>query len=245
MAQGTGQRLAEGGRYRVRSGDSLHAIAFDFGLDWRDIAAWNGIRAPYVIYPDQELRVTPPQRGVSVQAAPAPSASTSDLPRSGTSSSGTASRSTAESSGPSTRGSAGSTVSPAVSPAVASRDPDRWLWPTEGRLVSTFKSGDPSRKGIDIGGREGQPVKATAAGEVVYSGSGLIGYGELIIIKHSDRMLSAYGHNRQRLVSEGQQVSAGERIAEMGRNDRNQVVLHFEIRLNGTPRDPLAYLPGR
>ena len=99
--------------------------------------------------------------------------------------------------------------------------------------------------GIDIGGKEGQPVVASAGGEVVYSGSGLIGYGELIIIKHNEQLLSAYAHNRKRLVKEGQKVSGGERIAEMGKNDRSQAMLHFEIRLNGTPQDPLKYLPGR
>jgi lipoprotein NlpD len=123
--------------------------------------------------------------------------------------------------------------------------PSSWLWPTDGRIVSNFKSNDPARNGIEIGGKEGQAIKATAAGEVVYSGNGLIGYGELIIVKHSEQMLSAYGHNRKRLVKEGQRVRAGERIAEMGRNERNQEILHFEIRHNGTPRDPLNYLPGR
>jgi lipoprotein NlpD len=96
---------------------------------------------------------------------------------------------------------------------------------------------------MDIGGKEGQAIIATAGGEVVYSGSGLIGYGELIIIKHNESLLSAYAHNRKRLVSEGQKVKAGERIAEMGRNDRNQAMLHFEIRLNGNPQDPRRYLP--
>jgi lipoprotein NlpD len=125
------------------------------------------------------------------------------------------------------------------------KDPGAWLWPAEGRLLSTFKPNDPSRNGIEIGGKEGQPIISAAAGEVVYSGSGLIGYGELIIVKHSDRMLSAYAHNRKRLVSEGQKVAAGERLAEMGRDDRNQPMLHFEIRVNGTPQDPLKFLPGR
>ncbi len=112
-------------------------------------------------------------------------------------------------------------------------------------MLSTFKLNDPSRNGIEIGGKEGQPVIAAASGEVVYSGNGLIGYGELIIVKHSDRMLSAYAHNRKRLVSEGQRVAAGERLAEMGRDDRNQAMLHFEIRVNGTPQDPLKFLPRR
>jgi lipoprotein NlpD len=125
------------------------------------------------------------------------------------------------------------------------RDPAAWLWPTEGRLLSTFKANDPSRNGIEISGTEGQPIVAAATGEVVYSGSGLIGYGELIIVKHSDRMLSAYAHNRLRLVSEGQRVAAGEKLAEMGRDDRNKAMLHFEIRVNGVPQDPLKFLPRR
>jgi lipoprotein NlpD len=119
------------------------------------------------------------------------------------------------------------------------------MWPTSGRITSNYKANDSSRKGIDISGREGQPILAAAPGEVVYSGSGLIAYGELIIIKHSDQFLSAYAHNRKRLVSEGQKVESGTKIAEMGRNDRNQVLLHFEIRVNGNPRDPLTYLPRR
>ena len=119
------------------------------------------------------------------------------------------------------------------------------MWPTSGRITSNYKANDSSRKGIDISGQEGQPILATATGDVVYSGNGLIGYGELIIIKHSDQFLSAYAHNRKRLVSEGEKVKAGSKIAEMGRNDRNQVLLHFEIRVNGSPRDPLTYLPRR
>jgi lipoprotein NlpD len=112
-------------------------------------------------------------------------------------------------------------------------------------MVSSFKANDPSRNGIEISGREGQPIISAAAGEVVYSGNGLIGYGELIIIKHSDRMLSAYAHNRKRLVSEGDQVGAGVKIAEMGRDDRNKPLLHFEIRINGNPGNPMNYLPPR
>jgi lipoprotein NlpD len=139
-----------------------------------------------------------------------------------------------------------STAKPsAASSGASTADPSRWLWPTDGRLLSTFKAGDPSRNGIELAGSEGQSIRASAAGEVVYSGNGLIGYGELIIIKHSDRMLSAYGHNRKRLVAEGQAVAAGEKIAEMGRDERNRALLHFEIRRGGTPQDPMKYLPRR
>ncbi len=132
-----------------------------------------------------------------------------------------------------------------ATPVVPGTDPDRWLWPAEGRILSRFVPGDPSKKGLDIAGEVGRPIHASAGGVVVYSGSGLIGYGELIIIKHSDRMLSAYAHNSRRLVDEGQQVSAGDRIAEMGANDRNQAVLHFEVRVNGSPAAPHEYLPPR
>jgi lipoprotein NlpD len=122
-------------------------------------------------------------------------------------------------------------------------DPSSWIWPTNGRLLRGFVAGDPARNGIDIAGNEGQDIKASAAGTVVYSGNGLIGYGELIIIKHSDNMLSAYAHNKVRLAKENQQVVAGQVIAQMGRNDRNEQLLHFEIRTKGKPVNPLIYLP--
>lgn len=281
------------GFYRVRGGDSLHAIAFKFSLDWREIARLNGISSPYTIYPDQMLRLgaNPPaatdsqpaaEGGARTAAVPLPSAATTrplDTPDSGSTpveavenaveepvaeaetetETETAAAvpgrpdTTRESDsnpsqsqpGPGTP-SAGAVRAPEMSvPTTAAGDPARWLWPTEGRLISTFRADDAARKGIDIGGRKGQPVIATAPGLVVYSGSGLIGYGELIIIKHSDRMLSAYAHNSKRLVSEGAKVGAGSQIAEMGSNDRNQALLHFEIRVNGSPQDPLKYLPRR
>ncbi len=241
------------GRYRVRRGDTLHAIAFNFNKDWRDIAKWNNIRSPYTIYPDQELVLSAPrgaagQKGVTTAAvAPRGTATTKPLePKTTTSSKTVAKSAPAKSSGsgatPDSSVSSNKTVTQAP---VTSGDPKKWLWPAEGRVISNFKPNDPARKGIDIGGKEGQAVIAGAAGEVVYSGSGLIGYGELVIIKHSERLLSAYAHNRKRLVKEGQKVAAGEPIAEMGRTDRNKAMLHFEIRVNGNPQDPLKYLPRR
>ena len=119
-----------------------------------------------------------------------------------------------------------------------------WRWPTSGRLARRFDAG-ATRKGILIAGEGGQPVRAAADGEVVYSGSGLIGYGELVIIKHSASMLSAYAHNRERLVGEGDRVRAGQTIGRMGRNERDETVLHFEIRRDGKPVDPATYLPAR
>lgn len=254
------------GHYRVRRGDTLYAIAFRYGLDWRHIAAWNAISAPYVIYPDQLLRLAPP--GGSPPAAAEPSAGDSSIatirPAAGAGSTTTRALDPPQAGTPSEPAStdqpqATSPVEgtpaaaahapvadrPALPAAVPGADPVRWSWPAEGRVVSRFQAGDPGRKGIDIAGEMGSPVKAAADGVVVYSGSGLIGYGELIIVKHSDRMLSAYAHNSRRLVAEGAAVTAGKQIAEMGTNDRNQAVLHFEIRVNGTPEDPQRYLPPR
>jgi len=220
------------GSYRVRRGDSLHAIAFNFGLDWRDIARWNGIQAPYVIHPDQVLRLGPapePSRSVTTTAArpypsssdravsrdvavePAPPAPEPSKPAPAVVQPPRSQVPASQQSTPEPTAEPTPTAKPPV--AVGQADPKAWLWPAEGRILSRFRANDPSRNGVEIGGEEGRAVQAAAAGEVVYSGNGLIGYGELIIIKHSDRMLSAYGHNRKRLVAEGQVVAAGEKIA--------------------------------
>ncbi|HBZ47028.1 MAG TPA: hypothetical protein DEO93_07105, partial [Stenotrophomonas sp.] len=139
----------------------------------------------------------------------------------------------------------GSTPAPAPtpSPTTAIKSNIDWRWPADGALVGRFVGADVTKQGVDIAGSSGQPVRATASGVVVYSGAGLVGFGELIIIKHNDQWLSAYGHNRKRLVNEGQSVKAGEQIAEMGRTGTTRDMLHFEIRYNGRPVDPLLYLP--
>ena len=250
--KGSYQTTADG-YYRVKRGDSLHAIAFSFSMDWRDIARWNGIRSPYTIYPDQELRLSAPGDQRSQKQPPTSAAKTSASTRPSNNktvvkaapSKSSTSTTYDHTPKPATSTAPVAKTAPAASTAVATADPGKWLWPAEGRIISNFKPNDPARKGIDIGGKEGQAVIASAAGEVVYSGSGLIGYGELIIIKHNERLLSAYAHNQKRLVAEGQKVAGGERIADMGKTDRNQAMLHFEIRLNGNPQDPLKYLPGR
>lgn len=238
-------QLTQDGYYRVKRGDSLHAIAFKFGLDWRQIARWNEISSPYVIYPGQELRLSPgPKRsGVTTSAAgPSPEVTERAVERPAEQ---PKSQPAAKQPAPKTVTTPTSRKPASGGTTVSTADPSKWLWPAEGRLLSTFRAGDPARNGIEIAGKEGQAVRASAAGEVVYSGAGLIGYGELIIIKHSDRMLSAYAHNRKRLVAEGQAVSSGEKIGEMGRDDRNRAMLHFEIRRDGNPQDPLRFLPKR
>jgi lipoprotein NlpD len=137
---------------------------------------------------------------------------------------------------------------PAMTPpatSVAASGEIVWRWPAAGPVVGAYVAGDPTRQGIDIAGKSGDPVRAAADGTVVYSGNGLIGYGELIIVKHSPAFLSAYGHNRKRLVKEGDHVSAGAMIAEMGSSSANRDSLHFEIRKNGKPANPTDYLPRR
>lgn len=262
--------LTSDGRYRVRQGDTLYSIAFNYGLDWKDVARWNGVHRPYTIFPGQELQLTPPPARRTgdttittraVGTTPRATTRPAEIPepdRSADETSPTIAESsttpTEPTSAPDASGAAADTAAqvasapqtaPAPAPSEPLKDPERWLWPTEGRVIGRFAEGDPARKGINIAGTEGQPVIASAAGDVVYSGNGLIGFGELIIIKHSDSMLTAYAHNRQRLVQEGERVAAGSTIAEMGQNHQDQTMLHFELRVDGKPVDPLRYLPGR
>ena len=249
------------GYYRVVAGDTLYSIAFRHQMDYRELARINGIGPPYTIYPGQELRLrgsapppapfvpapatpraggsAPPPAGVASSAAVATVASTPGVPASA--GSGTAAWPAPP------PGMPGEAASAPPAPAGRTRTVDgiRWRWPAEGRLLQGFQADQPGRQGVDIGGHMGQPVYAAASGVVVYSGSGLTGYGELVIIKHNDEFLSAYGHNSVRLVKEGQHVVAGQQIAEMGNTGAPRVELHFEIRRNGQPLDPLDFLPRR
>lgn len=142
----------------------------------------------------------------------------------------------------STRSRSGQQASTPTAPVKPVGD---WRWPTTGSLAAGFGAGPSTQSGIEIAGRLGQPVTAASAGEVVYAGSGLKSYGQLLIIKHNDSFLSAYGHNAALLVREGERVSAGQTIAKMGNGPGSKPMLHFEIRRNGSPVDPLGYLPGR
>jgi lipoprotein NlpD len=227
------------GQYLVRRGDTLYSIAFRYGWDWKALAARNNISAPYTIRPGQTIRF---DGGSST----APSVAKNTTPvapvivNKPTSTPGAASK-------PATPAVTTPTQPPASggTPAVAGGAPGGWIWPTNGTLIGRFASNGSLNKGIDIGGQLGQPVLAASNGTVVYAGSGLRGYGELVIIKHSDTYVSAYGHNRRLLVREGQQVKVGQNIAEMGSTGTDRVKLHFEIRRQGKPVDPLQYLPSR
>ncbi|MCP3669703.1 MAG: peptidoglycan DD-metalloendopeptidase family protein [Gammaproteobacteria bacterium] len=219
---------AKPGFYKVRSGDTIYSIAWRYGLDHREFARWNSIRPPYRIYPGRTLRVaSPPSRSVvrnrQLDTKPAQIAK---LQPNQVAKAKTAPKKQKISK---------------YKIASSSRKL-HWQWPTVGKVKVRYKRGDPSRKGVVLAGRLGQGVKAAEAGAVVYSGSGLIGYGQLLIIKHNKNYLSAYGHNKRLLVKEGDQVKRGAKIAEMGSNGSGNTVLHFEIRRNGVPVDPLPLL---
>lgn len=238
----------------MQRGDTLYSIAWRYGFDYRQLAAWNFIREPYTIYPGQKLRLSRPPTTASTRAAGRPpSASAGGARSSAQAPSGTSARAAqtpASPENPVSRTSADRTATSAGSlkkrgKAAAKKGGNvpvkRWHWPTRGRVVTSFsRSGG---KGIDIAGKLGQPILAAANGSVVYSGSGLIGYGQLIIVKHNKRYLSAYAHNNKILVKEGDTVTGGQRIAEMGRSGSNRALLHFEIRQDGKPIDPIRYLP--
>lgn len=221
------------GTHVVREGETLYRIAWRYGRDFRELAANNGIAAPFVITPGQKI----------------------DLER-------------RENSGSSAAKVAGQYASQG-SNVTKSKDSKqfrnqvtkikkhrklkdiKWSWPHSGPILAKYSVGKKTNsplklnKGLDIGGSLGDPILAAAAGEVVYSGSGLLGYGNLVIVNHNEQFLSAYAHNRRILVKEGQKITKGQKIAEMGRSGVDRVKLHFEIRKEGKPVDPLKYLPSR
>lgn len=209
----------------VKRGENLIRIAWRYGLDYRDIAAWNNLASPDLILAGQRLRLSPPSGGWSTGRSEV--ASRVETPRSDNTVT-TTDRSKTAGSGPS------------VAPGRSDGD---WDWPTRGELVGRFNPGVPGGKGIQIGGTPGQTIRAASSGEIVYKGSGLRGYGRLIIVKHSESLLSAYGYLGRMYVEEGDSVDKGQAIAELG-SDSNPPVLHFEIRRNGKPVDPMRYLPG-
>lgn len=251
--------------YTVKKGDTLYSIGLEFGFDHKEIAAWNNIPPPYTIYVGQQLKLKEPAAVSSQAAAPAseavvvtplnsaaaPAAKSIDEPPLLTEPKALKEpysvQAMAEPPAPPASAkpaaTAPSPAAPAEKPAAAADDESlEWAWPVNGKLLAGFNDAS-SAKGVDIGGAMGQPVYAAASGKVVYSGTGLRGYGKLIIIKHNKTYLSAYAHNSQLLVKEGQVVSKGQKIAEMGNSDTDQVKLHFEIRKLGKPVDPTKYLP--
>lgn len=199
----------------VRSGETVYSIAFQYGIDQRDLIGWNDLAANGLIFKGQQLRLTPPD-GYSPSRSSAPRARRE------------------EPTAPARR------APPSSQPATA---PVTWRWPTTGPVIAGFRATAKTQSGMHIAGKRGQKIHAAASGEIVYAGSGLPGYGKLLIIKHTSDYLSAYGHNQTLLVGEGDRVQGGQLIAKMGDGPGQRPLLHFEIRRSGQPVNPLGYLP--
>ncbi|MFD1384133.1 peptidoglycan DD-metalloendopeptidase family protein [Rhodanobacter aciditrophus] len=218
------QKVPSNGVHRVKSGETLFSIAFSYGLDYRNVADINGIDSPYVIYPNQKIRLsgTPKPRSVA-----------------SSSSSTTASKAVTKNS----KAKVNSSTKPVSTVKVPDKKVSDWRWPVSGSVIKSFSNAGVSSKGIDIRGKEAEHVKAAADGVVVYAGNGLIGYGNLVIVKHSDVYLSAYAYNERILVKEKQTVRVGDSLAVIGGKGSERPMLHFEVRRDGQPIDPLKVLP--
>ena len=208
------------GYYTVKPGDTLIRIGMDNGQSWRDILRWNKLDNPNLIETGQVLRVAPPQPDAVARPATA-----------------VASAPTAAASAPKPVTAGPATSGPTTD---AAEDALSFQWPARGNVIAGFD--ESKNKGLDIGGKAGDPVVAAADGRVVYAGAGLRGYGNLIILKHNNTYLTAYAHNQTLLVKEDQVIKRGQKIAEMGSSDADQVKLHFEVRRQGKPVDPVKYL---
>lgn len=231
-----GENASKPGYYTVQRGDTLMRIGLDSGQSWRDLVRWNSLSNPDLIEVGQVLRVVPP--GAAVEA---PGVVVRPVAPSGESIA-TASASTAAK----PVAAAPVTATPATPANTASAINDEglgFIWPANGTLLAGFD--ESKNKGLDIAGKAGDPVVASADGQVVYAGAGLRGYGNLIILKHNNTFLTAYAHNQELLVKEDQKVRKGQKIAEMGKSDSDRVKLHFEVRRQGKPVDPAKLLPAR
>jgi len=259
--------------YPVSSGDTIYSIAWKYELDPFELARWNNISSPYRIYPGQRLNMKPGQEAPASLSSSSQSGSrTTSRPDSITVKKGDSLyalayqynvsakqlasinglkspytihpgqtlKLTAKKTYPAPTATSSKTTTASL--PADNRDIN-WQWPVQGKLITTFKSNKTGRKGIDIAGNEGKDIRAAAPGKVVYSGNGLISYGNLVIIKHNRTYLSAYAHNRKLLVKEGDTIKAGQKIAELGKTGTDSPRLHFEIRKNGKPVNPLNFLP--
>lgn len=206
------------GQHVVQADETLYAIAWRYGRDFRELASINGIKSPYLIHSGQIIRLSKSAASTTTKTKVSRKKSIKTKAKT-------------------------KTVQRRFSHNKISNS--KWKWPANGKIISRFHPNALKRNGIDIAGRPGASIFAAKGGKVVYSGSGLRGLGQLIIIKHSDEFLSAYAHNKKLLVKEGDLVKVGQKIAEMGHSGADRTKLHFEIRRNGKPVDPLAYLQHR
>lgn len=236
------------GLHTVRPGDTLLGIARQYGVTLPDLVAWNQITDPNQIHVGQTIRVSPAgTSSVAIAAPGSSSAIVTPIPATGGEvGSVPVVREPVGGRAPVAEPTAAETPAPATgetAPAPAPAGSGQWQWPTNGLLVAGFN--EASNKGLDIGGSVGDPVYAAAAGKVVYAGSGLRGYGKLIVIKHNQEYNSVYAHNDKLLVKEDDQVVQGQKIAELGSSEADRPKLHFEIRKQGKAVDPMGYLPAR
>ncbi len=236
------------GYHVVRLGDTLYSVAFLYGYQVEKVASWNNLKPPYTIYKGQRLSLRPPAAKTVSRSKPKPATILASKPKPSYPRRAAPRTVTA----PVVASKPKTAILPTTRPKTAAVKPPAaetqnrkvtWIWPAKGPLLERFKASSSGKKGIDIGGKSGTPVKAAADGKIVYSGSGLGGYGRLIIIKHNKDFLSAYAHNRKLIAREGQWVKQGEVIAQMGSSGTDRTRLHFEIRKRGQPVDPLRYLP--
>ncbi|MFT5451496.1 MAG: lipoprotein NlpD [Enterobacterales bacterium] len=237
------RKIWKAGAYHVRKSDTLYSIAFRFGLDFQQLALINQIKRPYTIYPGQELTL---RFNKSNSTSSRPSKIASKKPNSNVKPISNKNKDVAQQQNKKTTKQVDNAKSKGIqsnSRFDGKKKVTAWLWPVKNKYWKKGSFGKDSKQGIQISGQIGEAIKASANGRVVYSGNGLVGYGNLIIIKHSQSFLSAYAHNSKLLVSENDVVKAGQKIATMGNNDTGQTELHFEIRYQGRPVNPLKYLP--
>lgn len=226
--------IPKSGYYRVKKGDTLFSIAFRYGIDYRKLAQTNRIPSPYVIYPQQKIRLKVSSNTTKI-ANSSPKVQTKKPVASIKKPSQVVKRVTKPKVNPPTKNISKSTI--------PNKSTLNWRWPIKGFVVRGFSNAGVSSKGIDIKSNIGKPVRAAEDGVVVYSGNGLIGYGNLVIVKHSEEYLSAYAYNQSILVKEQQVVKAGDSLAIIGGKGEERPLLHFEIRRDGQPIDPLTVLP--
>jgi lipoprotein NlpD len=225
------ENAGKSGYYTVKPGDTLIRIGMDNGQSWRDLVRWNNLDNPNLIETGQVLRIAPPESVALKPSAPVAATTNQPAPNAGA----------VAAVAPASAASASVVAKPAAPAASDSDDAVNFQWPTRGNVIAGFD--EAKNKGLDIAGKAGDPVLAAADGRVVYAGAGLRGYGNLIILKHNNTYLTAYAHNQTLLVKEDQAIKRGQKIAEMGNSDADQVKLHFEIRRQGKPVDPAKYLP--
>ena len=227
------ENTGKAGYYTVKPGDTLIRIGMDNGQTWRDLVRWNNLENPNLIETGQVLRIAPPAPEVVATKPGTTPAAVANLPA--------ASAGVAPALPAASAASAAAGAKPVAPVAAEAEEAVNFQWPTRGNLIAGFD--EAKNKGLDIAGKAGDPVLAAADGRVVYAGAGLRGYGNLIIVKHNNTYLTAYAHNQTLLVKEDQAIKRGQKIAEMGNSDADQVKLHFEIRRQGKPVDPAKYLP--